>query len=155
MLVNHWELTTLCLRVPLCVSENKFSFSFSGQCSNSLHRHQIASAVFVILVSLTFIVWPKINIWGQWLNLCNRNCNRCAMSCPIDNYKMMPGTGSRQCRSVFSAAFGGTFVCMLFVLYVLTLLCPIGYVRAEHHCSHRHPRADEVHRVRVLQNDNY
>lgn len=32
----------------------------------------------------------------------------------------------------------------LSVIYVLIVISPFGYVRAEHHCNHQHPRADEV-----------
>lgn len=36
-----------------------------------------------------------------------------------------------------------SFAC-LSVIYVLIVLSPLGYVRAEHHCNHQHPKADEV-----------
>lgn len=38
------------------------------------------------------------------------------------------------------------FVC-LSIIYVLIVLTPFGYVRAEHHCNHQHPRADEVRSI--------
>lgn len=118
------------------------------QCSLILCKRATLCAV---VVSRDLCVWVCLN----WLLLFTESVSDCiwhiCIDCMIDVYevnKLCLKMADLKCKQITKnqspLIVSPAIMVFLSVIYVLIVLSPFGYVRAEHHCNHQHPRADEV-----------